>query len=417
MPRLRSLAAAAAAACALALAISVPASADPITSTGKSAVPASYDLVGVGSATTEFLFDQLAYDYDTTHGTNSVSNAYVYSWDATAPGTVKSGGSVTPKAGCKSILRPDGSGAGLTTLEQSQAIKYTYYTTKIVIVKKKKVTVKVKHVVSEYCIDFARSSSAWSASTGVTEGPGGYLWVPLAEDGVSYATRSAAYGGTNAPANLTISDLKLIYTCSDENWDDFGGPNEQIDAYLPQPNSGVRKYFLSAIGVTNPGSCVVDTDLSKLPIQENEGVDPVLNNANGIFPYSIGSWLTQEYRDAACGTKPTAGENKFGCDDNGVLQLNELGAPNSKGVITYYQPTVGSGTRTTLNPDFPLVHPLYDVVRYTTSTKDHIPAYLEPFFASSRAKVKGWFCSSSKASADIQAYGFLLDPAFCGIGS
>jgi hypothetical protein len=100
-----------------------------------------------------------------------------------------------------------------------------------------------------------------------------------------------------------------------------------------------------------------------------------------------------------------------------VLQLNELGAASSSGVVTYYQPTVGSGTRTVTNPDFPLIRTLYDVVRYTSSTKDHIPAYLEPFFASSRAKVKGWFCSSSKADADILDYGFMLDPAFCGIGS
>jgi ABC-type phosphate transport system substrate-binding protein len=416
-----------AAACAtvvLSLAMMPAAKADPINGSGKAVVPQAYDIVSVGSDSIEFLEDQLTYDYDTTHGTDSVSNPYIYSWNATVPGSVAPGGSITPKAGCKSIARPDGSGAGLTALEQSQSIKYTYYTTKIVIIKKKKVKVKVKHVVSEWCIDYSRSSSAWSASTGViNDGPGGYVWVPLATDGVTYASRDAADGGTNVPSDLTLADLKLIYNCTDTNWSDFGGPNKPIDAYLPQTGSGTRKYFLSAIGVSTAGSCTIDSYANpnhKLPpieIQENEGLAPVLNDPDGIFPFSIGVWLAQQYRSAACGTTPTAGENKFGCDQNGVLQLNELGAPNAKGVITFYQPTVGSGTRTTTNPDFPLIRTLYDVVRYTSSTKDHIPGYLEPFFASSRAKVKGWFCSSSKASTDILDYGFLLDPAFCGIGS
>jgi hypothetical protein len=50
------------------------------------------------------------------------------------------------------------------------------------------------------------------------------------------------------------------------------------------------------------------------------------------------------------------------------------------------------------------------------STTDNIPAYLEPLFASSRAKVKGWICSSTTATKDIEAYGFLTTP-FCGTGS
>lgn len=55
----------------------------------------------------------------------------------------------------------------------------------------------------------------------------------------------------------------------------------------------------------------------------------------------------------------------------------------------------------------------YDVVRYSTSTRDHIPANLEPFFASASARVKGWFCTAKTARSDITDYGFLTTP-FCG---
>jgi hypothetical protein len=79
------------------------------------------------------------------------------------------------------------------------------------------------------------------------------------------------------------------------------------------------------------------------------------------------------------------------------------------------KPTTGSGTSTVINAKFSpkFVRTVYDVVRFA-STKDNIPAYLEPFFAS--AANKGWICSNSTAHTDLINYGFLPTP-FCGTGS
>ena len=151
-------------------------------------------------------------------------------------------------------------------------------------------------------------------------------------------------------------------------------------------------------------------------LEENEGINPIFkHNKNAIIPFSAGKWVAQAFHSPACATKgcaslkckkPKKGQNQFGCDVNGVLGLNSINST---------KPTVGKGAKTTINPKFTpdFIRTLYDVVRYSTTTKDHIPAYLEPFFASKHAKVKGFICSNPKSA--IEDYGFLPTP-LCGLG-
>lgn len=374
------------AAAAAALTLAAPmAHADPINKAGTPITPAEFDLVGVGSDSIQYVSDQLTYDFDWgTTRTHNGSNPFIYSWDATQPGTVNPGGNIQTKAGCSQIVRPDGSSAGIATLA---------------------LNVKT-HDAKDFCVDYARSSRG-RTSTDPAFGPGGVTFVTLATDAVSYATTKT----TNAPANLFTGQLTKIYTCAVTNWDQIGGKNAPIHAFLPQSGSGTRSFFLSAIGVTTPGACVNQT------VQENEGINPLLNDPDAVVPYSVGSYLAQKYHSAACLNatctavngvvcKPTGTQNKFGCNADGALVLNK---------INNTSPIINTGT--TSNPNFvtnpkftgSFIRTLYDVVRYNSSAATfHENAAEAAFFGP-----KGYYCTNAAAKKDLVSYGFMTTP-FCG---
>lgn len=351
-----------------------PALADPVNSKLKPVVPKVFDVVGTGSDTTMFVLDQLSINYNSAHKTHNKTHPWVYSWDAVNPKTQASGDLISTKTGCKKIARPFGSSAGVATLAAN-----------------------IKDPKGGFCEDFARSSRGRTATDPV-KGKGGILFVALAKDAVTYATLAK---GTNAPHNLTTAQLTKIYSCSVRHWNQVGGNNSKtIDPILPQASSGTRAFFLTAINVTTPGKCV----RSPATLEENEGTNKIYkNNKNAIVPFSVGRWVSQGFHSAKCGKKPTSKQNLFGCNKNGVLGLNSI---NGK------KPTVGSGAKTTLNPKFAaaFVRTVYDVVRFSTATKDHIPAAQESIFGS-----KGYFCTNKTAKTDIAAYGFLTTP-LCGLG-
>jgi ABC-type phosphate transport system substrate-binding protein len=91
----------------------------------KSVTPAAYDIMGVGSNTTEYVMDQFSTAYNKTVKTHNVNNPDFYSYDALPLGVNVAGNyTIKPKAGCATIARPDGSTAGVTALDETQAIKY-----------------------------------------------------------------------------------------------------------------------------------------------------------------------------------------------------------------------------------------------------------------------------------------------------
>jgi ABC-type phosphate transport system substrate-binding protein len=403
MRMLSKILAGSAAAAAMVAIVAGPALADPPSGV----TPRANDVVGVGSDTTQFILDQLSTDYNAAH---SGAKRLLYSWDA-----VPQGQTITVKAGgvnndC-TIVRPTGSSAGIAALEANATVSGG----------------------TGFCIDFARSSRARSTSDPACAS-GGICFVALGGDAVTWADRSAASGGTNAPATLTLSQLKKIYLCQVSNWSQVGGASAPIHAFLPQTSSGTRAFFLTALGggtPITPGSCV-STDNNTLI--ENEGVAPVLNDPDAVFPYSVGDFIAQVYHSAQCSTSncnypnaptctPATGQNLFGCDLHGVLTVNPIGSskPTSPWPLPA-PPCGGSGQPTCpvinkfFNASFQRV--IYDVVRFDGSTPDHIPAYLEKFFAASTATTKGWVCNSTKAKADLKNYGFLVfsstAPTHCG---
>jgi ABC-type phosphate transport system substrate-binding protein len=346
-----------------------PALADP----PNGVVPKETDVVGVGSDTLEFVMDQFSFDFNKSH-----KGTKLYSWDALNPVTGMTDNIVT-KSGCAAIPRPDGSSAGISTL--------------ILNTKTADGTA--------FCVDYARSSRP-RASTDPAFGPGGIAFVALGTDGVTWAANAT----TNAPSNLTTAQLNGIYSCTITNWNQVGGKSGAINAQLPQTSSGTRKFFLTAIGVTTPGSCVNST------AQENEGIDPVLAGPNTIFPYSIGKYIAEKFHSAKClnstctgnpACTPKVGQNKFGCDTHGSMVLKDI-----NGTV----PTTGTGSKTVINKSFSpaFLRTIFNVVRWA-STADNIPSYLDKFFGA-----KGWICTSSAAKTDLLHYGFLATP-FCGIAS
>jgi ABC-type phosphate transport system substrate-binding protein len=344
-----------------------PALADPPA--GVTPGPAS--VVSVGANTQQYLSDALAATWDKKFPTKTK----LYSWDALNSFGVDN--NIKTKSGCASILRPNGASPGIADLAADAG-----GTTK-----------------GHPCIDFARSSRARKSTD-----PTDISFVAMATDSVTYA---ALVKGSNAPHNLTAADLTKIYTCQATTWNQVGGKSHaKIHPLLAQSGAGTVTFFLTAIGVTTPGPCVDEP----ATLEENEGVNPIFkgkNAPNEIIPFSSGLWLAQEYHSAKCLHKFCApnhegvvckpdtskGQNAFGCDLNGVLRLNDINGTS---------PTVGKGTKTTLNPKFSLafVRTLFDVVRGTS-----IPSYLKQFLGP-----KGWYCTNPKL---IKAYGFLTNPA-CG---
>jgi ABC-type phosphate transport system substrate-binding protein len=376
-----------------------PALADPPSGT----TPRATDIVGVGADTTQYLLDQVANTYDAGHAT---SKEKLYSWDATNPSTGAIGDNIETKATCADISRPNGTGAGVTALDQN---------------------VTDPSLSSHYCIDFARAASPRTSSE-PPYAPGGIAFVSLAGDAVTWADRSASAGGTDAPANLTAAQLVKIYECQDTNWKQVGGQNAPIQAFLPQTSSGIRTFFLLALGggttPITPGSCVIDgTTSDPNSLEQNEGINPILNTPEAIYIFSVGSYISQAYHSAACinsdcspnGSNqictPSKTQNKYGCNETGVLQLNTIG--NSKPTTPW--PLKPTSKNVTINSAFSLVfqHTLYDVVRYDANTTDHIPgsesgapggSNLEAIFGAS-----GYLCTNSAAKKAIKDYGFLTN--------
>ena len=370
---------AATAAVAITALVATPALADPPSGV----TPKPADVVGVGSDTTEFIIDQLSADYNATHTTGKL-----YSWDAINPSNGTQNDPIQLKSGstsCK-IPRPFGSSAGITALENTQKTG------------------------THPCIDFARSSRGRA-----TTDPTTISFINLAGDAVTYATQP----GSHAPKNLTTAALTGIYNCSIRHWNQIpgnsGGSTATIQAMLPQNGSGTRSFFLGALGLTAPGSCVSTSATRQGAIgandntlEENEGVDPSLNKntANVIFPFSVGKWIAEKFHSASCGTiaqcfakptncHPTATQNKFGCNTHGTMVLNKINGTT---------PTKGTGASTTINPGFTATFTrlLYDVVNAPQGT---IPTYLKKYFGPT-----GFTCTNATAKTHLRNYGFLVLP-------
>jgi hypothetical protein len=366
------------------------------------AKPCENDAVGVGSDTITPLTDQLATDYNNTlpaattcSKTISTSTTFEESWDAVNPISGAIGDSIPEKTDCANIARPNGSSAGINQLG-------TF----------------TKSTSGPLCTNFARSSRP-RGSADPPFAPGGSAFAALAGDAVSWSTQST----TNAPASLTVAQLNEIYTCTvpaangfnANTWGALGGTgNNTIAPFLPQSGSGTLSFFEAAIGVTTPGPCVSNGNPPNT-LEENEGVDPVLQTPNAIFPYSVGDFIAQSQHSAKCLLSTCKAnssgvicthvpqDNFFFCNVHGTMKL---------GQINGISPISGSGKNEVINPAFPSTfdRTLFDVVPFDPATSDHIPGASSPVGGLNLQVIfsaSGFDCTNATAKTDIKNYGFI----------
>ncbi len=203
----------------------------------------------VGSDTTQSVWNGLA------NGTVSPS---VASWDAFPPAP---SATIQTKSSGPSFNRPQGSGAGVQALSASfDASNHNYQGVDIT-----------------NQVDFARSSSG-AAKDGTD-----LTYLPFARDAVSLAVKTSAAGSVD----VSTQQLANIYSCvAGANTITVGTTTVTVNAKLPQASSGTRAFFLKAIGVATPGSCVTtvgaETDGGQL-------------TANGdVIPFSAAQWIGQK---------------------------------------------------------------------------------------------------------------------------
>lgn len=221
-------------------AVSVRVAADP------PALPPPNAVVGVGSDTTEGLFDQLSVDYNK----NAHHPAPLYSWWSTGSPSIRT------KVGCRPMDRPNGSSPGIAALKARQF-----------------------RPDGRPCIDFARSLAP--------RGPGdppSLVYVPFARDALAWAANAK----TNAPSSLSPSQLKDILECTATTWDQVGGEStDTIQPFLPVTGPGLAGFLYRLAGIIHVGPCVRQT-------QQDQGTaGPIADNPNALVFYSVAKYLSQ----------------------------------------------------------------------------------------------------------------------------
>jgi hypothetical protein len=327
-------------------------------------VPSAADVVSTGSGTVQQLDDAFAlaaFDAHYPARSGVVGKSYLISWEATGTNPITLHRD-------ERINRPSGAADAIRLLT------------------------------SDPNVDFARSALGRKTSdTGIT-------YVPFADDVVTVATTALPSG--RRAGSFTKADLVAIYTCSATT---FGAlpdvpigltradATATINAVLPESGSDTRTFFLAAIGVSAPGSCVKSADGS-IPIQENNGDQPLLRSTKGVvFPYSMAVALAQTLHGSADGYSP---------DQN----IGTLSFP----LVDGQSPIMVSGNNYVADDtSFPsyLRHLVFHVVR-TASANGPIPPDLTSMFG---RQGTGAICTYGDKI--VGQYGFGVIPkSICGVG-
>jgi hypothetical protein len=245
------------------------------------------------------------------------------------------------------------------------------------------------------CVDIARSSSGPTTVAG-----GDLVYMPFAFDAVTTVTGPTTSGvtetftqGTTTYTNYAVPETNITFgsDLTEQNlidlftsciattvdapgtttpvatyWplgDTTAGQttlpagDTQVDLYIPQPGSGTLSFWASTLGFNKSspppcdhqsiqgsssggdGSATFAGDL----VEENDGL-PYLADPNGLGPFSIAQWLSQEVHGHNNRTLGTA--------------LNSLVVSG-----TAVAPTTGTGSSMLLNTAFPIWRYVYNVVQ------------------------------------------------------
>ncbi len=227
------------------------------------------------------------------------------------------------------FIRPSGSGEGV------KALSATWDTTDHPT-QKYPFSGTTSAALTHEDVDFARSSGGPATGTGLK-------YLPFARDAVSIAYRSYSTLGTSL--NLTTGQLTELYSGVDNAADPvvtFSAQpatastqvfinGVQVHPKIPQSGSGTRKFFLTAIGVSNSigaeAPYITDPGLPAAGgVPENDGTS--IPNNGDLMPFSAAQWIAQ-------------GNGKAPVDTTGGLTLASL---NGSTAVTGTAPTLAPGT-------------------------------------------------------------------------
>lgn len=132
------------------------------------------------------------------------------------------------------------------------------------------------------CIDIARSSSGPAATD-----PTSFEYYAYALDAVTWAS----FDGGDAPASLSVDEIRKIYNCEITDWQDVGGQPGTIKRFIPQAGSGTRNFFIQVV----LNNVQPSTACGPVPeIQENSGnLVPAGDRQDAILPYSVAQYIAQ----------------------------------------------------------------------------------------------------------------------------
>src|SRR5262249_51255717 len=168
------------------------------------------------------------------------------------------------------MTRPNGSGAGRTTLLLSLAFNAT---------------------AGDTCVQWSRSSALNLAAASVS-----ITYIPFAIDGVDFAVTNTSV----VPRSVTLTDLQSIYHCDPAFVGP--GPNYTITPMLPQAGSGTRSFWEATMRITdtdvNNGvfPCIINGVKNGQSIEEHSGT---LVDDKSLVPFSIPKYLTEVYGTVA----------------------------------------------------------------------------------------------------------------------
>jgi ABC-type phosphate transport system substrate-binding protein len=227
------------------------------------------DVVGVGSDTVQFGLDFLTNgDANGDAGFNASSTGQrAFSFDATgeACGVATPSAQVVLRANAKPVLRPNGSGSGITAITADNGPTET--------------------------INFVRASREPKAAEQTAAAAFGGLHVyQFATDNLQIAVSQKV--ATHAPAVISTSDLVKIYTGVITTWGQVTGytgafPTNTIHPILPQAGSGTRNFFLADLTAAN-GGVTVDGSYSGITVGQEHDPTLIESDADAISPFSTG---------------------------------------------------------------------------------------------------------------------------------
>lgn len=290
--------------------------------------PQAKDAVAVGSDTVQYVSDFVD---DGTPGGLSGFNATntarrVFSFDATGDASgraaynngtaVQQASTIVIRANSKPIVRPNGSGAGITALLAD----------------------------STHQIDFVRSSrlpKASEESDSRATAFGGIHVYRIATDGLQIAVNADAAGATswNGPAGLSAAEIIKIYNGTYKRWSDvpsFTGPAgaDAIIPILPQVGSGTRNDFLADLKAANGG---VDVALAST-VRTSEEHDPTAISGLASGTQTFADSTTAPYTKMDALAPFSTGRDKL--IDTGYFGTTP--APNTISLLTGTPPDAGT---------------------------------------------------------------------------